>query len=176
MFHSHFANTHYTSDSIPSYDNNSLLFPLLLQIFIPGCCGVAWWIPILRLKKNNPSFVNTTGTFLLSLSSLSLTALTFSHTNSNEHVCPCVDTHRPYRLACKTAGDMNLQKSIVKMLSACHLMELKKLTTSHKPSLPEADKSFFSSLAFGIEFLQHLYYGWSMFRSNCKYVVCVNEN
>ncbi len=193
-------------------------FPLLLQMFIPGCSGVACWIPILRLKKNNLSFVNTTSTFLFSLSlpfslsstssakapkaprslyqglwlttpslSLSLTHttlstdyswgnLTFSQTNSNEHMCPSVDTHPLHRLAHRTAVDMNQAKSIVKVRSACYLMvELKKRTASHTPSSPEAEKSFFSSLAFGIEFLQQLYYGWSMF-DQFENMLCVNVN
>ncbi len=181
----------YTSDSIPRWMTTLCFFPLLLQMFIPGCYGAACWIPILRLKRNNPSFVNTTSTFLFSLSlSLSHTHtqtphslnadlfswgnLTFSQTNSNEHMCPPVDTHPLHRLAHRTAVDMNQAKSIVKVRSACYLMvELKKRTASHTPSSPEAETSFFSSLAFGIEFLQQLYYGWSMF--DRKYVVCEYE-
>ncbi len=96
--------------------------------------------------------------------------LIFSPTNSKEPLCPRVDKNRPYLLAHRTAIDMDI-KNIVKLRSACHLMvELKKRTTSHTPSSPEADKSFFSSLAFGIGFLQQLFNGWSMFNKISQYV------
>ncbi len=101
--------------------------------------------------------------------------LTFALTNSKEPGCPRVDAHRPYLLAQRTAIDMDI-KNIVKVRSACHLMmELKKRTISHTPSSPEADKSFFSSIAFGMDFLQQLFNGWSMFDKISQYVACERE-
>ncbi len=154
----------------------SLLLRVLLQIFTPECCGVALWIQRLRLKKNNPSFVNSTSTFPSLLSQHTCTDVLYpliegispSLINRNDSLRPSVYTYRPYRLA-----HMDLAKSIFKMLSACRLMmELKMSTTSHTPSSPEADKSFFSSLAFGIDFLQQLFNEYSTYASS-ECVVCM---
>ncbi len=147
-----------------------------LQLSIQECCIVAFWIPTLPLKKNNPFFTNTTS--ILQVTPLvSLTPHRVSsnkQTNRNVNLCPRVDTHRSYRLAHTPTPDMDQAdsyqtgvNSIAKLLTTCHVMvAMKKSTSSPLPSagrsLTQRDESFFSSLAAAIKLLEQLTHEWGM--------------
>ncbi len=143
-------------------------------IFVADIYSRALWYSVLDPNtsiEEKQSTLCEYNKYLLSLSlsthlrwciiSLDWGNLTFSRTSSN------VDSHQPAHMAAVDSDLIN----IAKLRSACHLMvELKMSTTSHTPSSPEADNAFFSSLAFGIEFLQQLFQRWSMFDQSSQYV------
>ncbi len=115
--------------------------------------------------------------------------ITFFLTSSNVNLHPRGQTHRSNRSALPStiivdqiANYKGELKSIAKLLATCHLMvEMKKRPTPHTAPVPspspsssasDDDKSFFSSLSFAIEFLQHLFAGWSTCTLHLLFLPC----